>query len=634
MKAMIAGANLVRHALVQIMLYAAVLMALASPANAAEFLLMGEPAPTGKHFKLGKEVYRANCAGCHDAGLNRAPQKVVLRNLRPDAIYKSLTSGVMRAMASGLDDEQKRAVSVFLAEREFAGADSKPEINACAPANASFDRSAPPALPGWGLGPDNAHFIPSDTAGIGKKDVHRLKLKWAFGFAHSMRIRSQPSLAAGAIFIGSQNGYVRALDRKTGCERWRYEAESEVRTSVLIEDWAKGDTVADPLAFFGDQTGGVYAVRAFTGEVVWKKKVEEHSAAVITAAPALHDGLLYVPVSSLEESAAADPNYPCCSFRGSVVALDAKTGEEKWRTYMVGKPQQIEREDGRVAFGPSGIAVWNSPSIDSERGLMFVATGDNYSEPATHLSDAVVALHLKTGAIVWSYQATKGDVWNVACYIGAENCPEDEGPDFDFGAGTILARTTSGQDLVLAGQKSGIAYALKPDTGELVWQKRVGRGGIAGGILFGIAASQTKLYVPVSDFGPMEESDYPASPGLYAINIEDGALAWEAKAPNVCPADLVSCIPGNSGAITATPDLVFAGADDGHFRVHDADTGKVLLDLDMKRPFETVNGVSATGGAMSGGAAPIVSDGQMIVASGYGTAMKIPGNVLLVYEAE
>lgn len=602
-------------------------------AESAPQSVMGGSLANLKHYAQGKQVYEAHCSGCHDAGIGRAPLRVALRALRPDAIYKILTEGVMRPMARGLSDADRRAVAEFLAEREMSAASAAPPANMCPPARAAFDRDAPPAFPGWGLDAANGRAIPAGQAGIRPADVPRLKLKWAFGFDGASRVRSQPSLAGGAIFVGSQDGYIHALDRLTGCERWRFEAKGEVRTAVVVQPWRKGDGAANPLAFFADQIGTVYAIRAFTGELVWSKRIDTHGAAVVTATPALYDGVLYVPVSSVEEAAAADPAYNCCTFRGSLVALDAATGEERWRTYTVGKPQPRGTKDGRQSAGPSGVAIWNTPAIDPVRKRIYVATGDNYSGPTTPLSDSILALDMATGAIVWNYQATSGDAWNAACYFRTGNCPDDAGPDFDFGAQTILAHGPDGRDLVLAGQKSGIAYGVDADTGTLAWEQRLGRGGISGGVLFSIASAEGRLFVPISDTGQNAAATYPASPGLHALDAASGRRLWDAPAANTCAKGRTDCDPGISGAITTTGELVFAGADDGHFRIYSAATGKVLRDFALERPFTTVNGVAASGGSMSGGSGAIADHGQLILTSGYGHAFKMAGNVLLVYAA-
>ena len=581
-------------------------------------------------FAAGARVYKTNCAGCHDSGGGRTPQVALLHDMTPMAIYRALTDGAMRGQGSTLIEGEKVAVSEFLSGRKLVvGADAQPMMM-CEGKSAEFDFGQPPAFENWGLSKASTHFIPSDVAGLDRSNVGKLKLKWAFGFADSQRMRSQPALAGGAIILGNHTGKVLALDGETGCARWAFDAEAEVRTGVVVSPWKAGDKDAAPLAYFGDVRGNVYALNAVTGELVWQRAADSHPATVITGTPSLHEGTLYVPVSSIEEAAAAVPGYACCTFRGSVLALDAATGQPKWRTYLVGEPKPPA--EGEAMWGPSGVAVWNSPVIDAERGQLYVATGDNYSTPPTELSDSVVALDLATGSIKWHHQVLEGDAWNVACYVGTSNCPEDAGPDFDFGAGTVLGKDRDGRELVMAGQKSGLVYGFDPDTGDLVWKTRVGRGSEGGGILFGMAAAGGRLFVPVSDLIP-GDGGYPASPGLNALDIATGALVWKVPSPDLCK-DRKLCKPGYSGSLSVTPDLVLIGSDDAHIRIFDADTGQILWDRDLDRPFGTVNGVAAHGGAIGGGAAPIAWQGKLIVPSGYGYASKMPGNVLLVFEVE
>jgi polyvinyl alcohol dehydrogenase (cytochrome) len=328
------------------------------------------------------------------------------------------------------------------------------------------------------------------------------------------------------------------------------------------------------------------------------------------------------------------PGYACCSFRGSLLALDARTGEERWRTWLVGEPvRQGTTTAGSAQLGPSGVAVWSAPLVDAARGVVYVATGDNYTRPATELSDAIIALDLKTGAIRWASQVTEGDSWNVACFGGGSgpNCPEDAGPDADFGAAPVLAKGADGKEYLLAGQKSGVAYALDPDSGEVLWQTRVGRGGELGGVHFGIAAEGGKLYVPIHDAAiPGADAAEPGRPGIYALDVASGAVVWSAAAENTCGTTPL-CQPGYSAAITVTPELVLAGSVDAHVRIFDARSGAVLWDEDTNRAYAAVNGVAGHGGSMSGGTAPLAIDGTLIVNSGYAFLGKLPGNVLLVY---
>ena len=587
------------------------------------------PAESGA-FPVGAEVYRNNCAACHDASAERAPQRSTLQSLTPEAILRALTTGPMSSQGAGLAPEARVAVAEYLANRSL-GSDRVAETNRCSTERGHFDRNETPAFTGWGLDAGSTHAVSARDAGLTRAVLPRLRLKWAFGFANSLRVRSQPALAGGALFAGSHNGNVYALDRATGCVRWSFAAEAEVRTAIIVGPWKKGDRNARPLLWFGDMVGNVYAVEAFTGTPVWKISADDHPAAAITGAPTLNNGTLYVPVSALEEGWAGSANYPCCSFRGSVLALDAATGREKWRRWLVDPPvPQGTDSSGTARLGPSGVAVWSSPTIDTRRHQLYVATGDNYTSPANELSDSIVALDLATGKVNWHYQALAGDIFNLACLTKTGACPEEAGPDFDFGASPVLARGRDGRELLLAGQKSGITYGLNPETGALVWQTRVGRGGLGGGILFGLAAAKGRLFAPVSDLGDFP-SRFSAAPGMHALDISSGAVLWHAPTPEIC-ARRIGCMPGYSGAITVAGDMVLAGSDDGHMRIYDAANGSVLWDLDTAQAYPTVNGVAAKGGAIGGGAAPLAWKGQLIVSAGYGFGSKMPGNVLLVFE--
>jgi polyvinyl alcohol dehydrogenase (cytochrome) len=589
-----------------------------------------------KLYPEGKQVYRANCAMCHDQGAGRAPQFTLLRYMAPEAIYRALTTGAMREQASALTEAQKVQVAQFLSSRKLEPAAAPAPLNMCSGKAAGFDRAEPPAFTNWGLDLASTHMIPATTGGLTPANVGALRLKWSFGFEGSERMRSQPALAGGAIYLGSHTGDVFALDRETGCVRWRFQAPAEVRTGIVIAPWKAGDSAAAPLAYFGDVRGAVYAVDAFSGALKWKVQADQHPAAVITAAPSLFNGTLYVTISSLEEASATAPGYSCCSFRGSVVALDAATGTEKWRRWLVPEAKPLGKfADGSERMGPSGAAVWNSPAIDAKRGQLTIDTSDNYTHPITEMGDAIAAIDLATGAIRWHYQASKGDAWNVACMIpGNQNCPDDAGPDHDFGAGTLLAMGKDGREVVIAGQKAGIVYGLDPDSGKVLWQTRVGRGGMAGGVNFGLAAMDGVVYAPVSDMYDGKPSQYPARPGVHALDIATGKELWYTAVSAECDKTQRSCMAGTSGSVSATPGLVMAGSDDGRVLVLDAKDGRLLWSFNTAQPLKTVNGVQAHGGAISGGVTPIAYKGELIVASGYGFGSKMPGNALLVFDTK
>ncbi len=582
--------------------------------------------------EIGAGVYEGSCSGCHAAGMNRAPQRFILAQMAPESIHRALTTGVMKEQAAALSDEERAAVAQYLTGRKFGDVAAAKTLM-CTGAAAAFDRAEPPVFSGWGLEPGSSHAITGTASGLTRSNVGKLKLKWALAFPNALRARAQPALAGGAIFVGSHDGTVYALDRETGCARWTFSAAAEVRTGLVVSPWKSGDASAQPLVYFGDIIGNVYAVEAFTGKLKWEKMADEHPAVTLTGAPTLHGGILYVPVSSLEEAATDKPEYQCCTFRGSILALNGKTGDDVWRTYLVDAPKLRGKNSANAdKFGPSGVPIWSSPAIDEKRGQLYVATGDNYSTPATSYSDAVVAIDLKTGKINWAYQALAEDAWNTSCAeANKANCPEENGPDFDFGAGAVLATGKDGKEYVLAGQKSGEAYAIDADTGKLKWKAQVGRGGVVGGIHFGLAAIDGVAFFPVSDVPDGKKYLIPPNPGIFALDIASGVYAWRAPSTNVCNGKPF-CHPGYGGAITATPQLVIAGGNDGYLRIYDSANGKLLWETDTVRAYTSVSGVVGNGGSFGGGTAPIAYAGKLIANSGYGFAGKIPGNMLLVFD--
>jgi polyvinyl alcohol dehydrogenase (cytochrome) len=583
----------------------------------------------------GAPLYAAHCASCHDAAVSRAPHRSFLQMMAPDTLLSVLDEGVMQQAAANLSAEQKAKVVEFLAGTDAR--DSQFEPVRCAGDEAGFDFAQPPRMENWGVTLDNRHFISGEIAGLDVEDISRLSLKWAFAYPGATRARSQPAFAGGSLLVGSQDGTVYSLHAGSGCIRWTFRAGAEVRTGISLEPWKTGSEPDRPLAFFADLVARVYAVDMVTGEVAWRRKVDEHPSATVTAQPVYYEGTLYVTVSSLEVVPAADPGYPCCSFRGSVMALDAATGEVKWKTHTIAEqPGQVGiNSAGTPVLAPSGAPVWNSPTVDPKRRALYVGTGENYSSPAQGSSDAVIALDLDSGAVRWIRQTTAGDAWNLACmpFIPDQaNCPSENGPDVDFASPPILLPAGEG-DILVAGQKSGAVYGIDPDNGEIVWQSNPGRGGNQGGVHFGMASDGQTVFVPMSDYDddmlPVDE----AKPGMFALNPADGNLLWSAPADNAC-GDRKDCDPGISAAITAIPGAVFAGHMDGRLRAYDAASGKVLWETNTDQPFESISGAPARGGSFGGGSAPMVIDGVVYVNSGYGLYFHMPGNVLLAFSVD
>jgi polyvinyl alcohol dehydrogenase (cytochrome) len=615
------------------------------------------PAPAGDEFnsfkakmnaaqggdpeqKPGAAVYRERCSTCHEGQVQKAPTKTFLSMMSPEAIFDALTVGIMNPIVGkDLTEAQRHAVAEYLSGSPV-GAKKLPVAAQCEGAAATFDLAKVPRIRGWGQTPDNDHFVPADVAGLAAADVPKLKLKWAIAFPNTVRVRSRPTFAYGALYTGSQDGTVYALDEKTGCVRWTFKTNAEVRTPVLVQSTADAGT-GGPLAFFGDLIGRVYAVDATTGREAWRLKVDDHPSATITASPVYHDGRVYVAVSSLEE-AMADPKYPCCTFRGSLMALDARTGKVLWKTYTIDRaPKVVGRTRvGTPVWAPSGAAIWNTPTLDAKRGLVYVGTGNNYTGPATDRSNSVLAIDMKTGKVRWAWQVVPGDAWNVGCMVGLDSCPENPGPDFDIGSGTMLAKLPDGRERILVGLKSGMALAIDPDhpTGSL-WTNRVGRGSIQGGIQFGMSYDGERLYVPISDMDSKDKSSEareaaagPRRPGLYALDAASGALLWKAPADDVCWQRLY-CDPGVLASIVSIPGVVFAGHMDGRVRAYDAKTGTVVWSFDTSQPLPTLSGLAGHGGSIGGGG-PVVHDGTLFVNSGYGVYFHMPGNVLAAFSVD
>jgi polyvinyl alcohol dehydrogenase (cytochrome) len=419
---------------------------------------------------------------------------------------------------------------------------------------------------------------------------------------------------------------VYALDAKTGCIIWTFSARSGVRNAPVFGANAAGGGYT---VYFGDTGANLYALDAATGAQRWTLKVDEHPFARVTGSPTLDGNRLYVPVSSLEETAAGQPGYECCTFRGSVAAIDTTTGAFVWKTYMVPEPKPVGKNAaGTTVHAPAGVGVWSSPTIDAKRGVVYVATGNTYSGSAAEpTSDALIALDAETGAIRWTKQFTTGDVFG--CRAGSPNCLEKVGPDFDFGTPAMLVTRGDGRDVILLGQKSGMVYAVDPDKqGELLWEYRAGVGSIWGGVQWGMSADAEQLFVPVSDIRN------PQPGGLHAINITTGERAWYQPAPaHISAPGAPTCNAALISAPTLVPGVLFSGSNDGGLRAHSTKDGSVIWEFDTNQDFTTLNRVRATGGAIQG-PGPTVAGGMLYLNAGYGDHLGRPGNVLLAFEAK
>jgi len=588
----------------------------------------------------GPTMYKQLCASCHDTGLARAPTRDVLQAMTPERVLTAMESGPMLSMASGRTGVERRAIAEYVTGKTFSSPLSmtpSPQAMCRAAAGEFANPLSGPAWNGWGANTQNTRYQDRAAAGLTSADVPKLKLKWAFGFPGELSADGQASIAGGRVFVGTQSGTVYALSAASGCVHWTFKADAAVRAAITIARLDGGRHVA----FVGDRSANIYALDATTGALIWKSHVDEHPFARVTASPTFHNGRLYVGVASGEETAGAVAEYECCTFRGSLVVLDAANGSRVWKTYTIEEPQRrAKNRIGTQQWGPSGAPIWSSPAIDVQKNAVYVTTGNNYSGPATDRSDAFVAFDLASGKILWSRQMTASDDWNTACRLTDQtNCTNKDAPDFDFASPPILVSLPNGRRALVAGQKSGMVHALDPDReGQIMWQQRVGKGGINGGVQWGSAADGSNLYVALSDLArfpvPNSQATIPdpeAGGGMFAMRLETGQQVWHTDPPRACRTR-DRCSPAQSAAVSAIPGIVFSGAIDGHFRAYSTSDGSIVWDVDTVQSYTTVNGVPGRGGSLNV-AGPAVTGGTVIINSGY-VQNGMPGNVLLAYTVD
>ena len=570
----------------------------------------------------GDAVFTRACANCHKPGQTEVPPPEALRAYTPEAIVNALTNGKMAVQGATLTTADRVAVARFVTGREFAAAARR--SNQCTAATPTTDPMQGPRWMTWGNDTTNARYAPQ--GGLTAQDVPRLKLKWAFAYDGATSARVQPALAGGKLFAASDNAELHALDPRTGCAYWTYKADFGVRSALTVWPYRSGNATRYAV-FFGDQRANAYAVDTITGQLVWKRKVDDHQFAAITGAIAVLDNRAFVPVQGLgEEGSGGRGQNPCCTFRGSLTALDASTGAQLWKTYTVDEPKVRGKNarNGTDAYGPAGGGIWSSPTVDAARGSVYVATGNAYADPGGPMTDAVVAMDVATGRVKWVYQGTPNDNWIGGCPPKSDGngCPAVMGPDHDFSAPPMLV-TIEGRQLLVVPQKSGIAHAVNPDTGALAWQYRYGVGDALGG-QYGGTFDGRQAYFGNGSYRS------PAPGGVKAVRAATGQEAWNAPPQPVLCAKQPRCNASQAGATTAIPGAVLAGSIDGGLRAYAADDGTILWQFDTNRTYDTVNGVPGTGAAIDG--SPLIVGGGMIfVNSGYGGIAARPGNVLLAF---
>jgi len=464
-------------------------------------------------------------------------------------------------------------------------------------------------------------------------NVDGLRLRWAFAYRKTgLPARSQPAVVGDTLYVGSPDGTFYALDARTGSTRWSYTLPPAPGASPAVV--SDSPAVADGKVFFGDFAGRVYALRQRTGELVWSVRTETNPTAYHTSSPLYYRGRIYLGASSAENTLGAD--YPCCTFRGHLDALDADTGALAWRYYTVPEPHAAGRwPSGATKYEPSGGGVWSTPVIDPATGTIYVGTGQNYTGSGGDF-DSVLALSARTGAVRWKQQVTRADTWRALC-----NDPNPEGYcpglhdgtalDYDLGSMPTLF-WANGRRLVGIGQKSGVFHVFDARTGQIVWRRQLSTpfpsGGISG-LQWGGSYDGRRLYL----------ATWYADPGtLFALDPATGDVLW--RTPN--PADGCTtggaaaypdvCALAHTPAVSSTPGVVYEGSNDGKMRAYSAQTGAVLWTYDTIRDFPGVNGLTGHGSSISGAGGAVVAHGMLYVQAGYAPFYPSTyGNVLLAF---
>jgi len=458
---------------------------------------------------------------------------------------------------------------------------------------------------------------------IGPHNVHSLTVKWVFTTGGD--ISATPTVYGNAVFFPDWAGNLFAVNKHTGQLIWSHQIgdydgfspNARSRTSPAIHG---GDLIIGDIErrFRVHNGANIIAIDRGTGDLHWITRIDDQVTAAITGSPVVFGDVIYVGVTSIEEGLTlADPTYQCCTFRGSVVALDANTGRILWKTYVM-------PDNGGVPGGYSGGALWQPPAIDPLRGQLYIGTGNNYSAPPSVLQcqqqaidnkvpnpdcaapedhfDSALALDLADGHIRWSKRLQDYDVWTVPCIVpGFSGCPSPAGPDYDLGGSgpNVLPGFFGFGHLVGFGQKSGVYWALNADTGEVRWRTQVGPGGGTGGIQWGTATDGRRVYAAISNNNSMPYTLVPSGQTITwgawsGLDVFTGRPIWQTADPTVGAIDM--------GSVSVANGVLYAGSQSGFMYALNAATGKVLWSFD-------------SGGSVVAG--PAIVDGVVYWGSGY-----------------
>ena len=595
---------------------------------------MGNIAHTDKpDTSPANALYQARCAQCHDNATGRVPPRSSLRYRPPEGIYDALKNGVMKPMSQGLSDDEMKSIVKLLTGREPKEIPD-PYDNQCKDAQASVTINKNDWTHTHG---DIQGRRLRELSGLTAETIDRLKLKWAYAY---------PGGAKGPATIADENvflagtGYVVALNKDSGCVQWAYQAGGRTVRAITIASTAKSTSKSQnskAIALFGDDASTLFALDASTGKELWNTRLNDHVLGRITAAPTVHDGIVYVPLSAMEDPLTHDKSYFCCSARGGVAAVDLNTGKLLWNQQHITEPlveldqknkpeKPLSKEHGAGYFqqGPAGASTYTPLTIDTRLGLVYASTAEEYGFTDVAGPYSVVAYDLKTGKRAWQQSLMPSPEQRSRI---CDNRDTDCRNMFSTGTSVLIHPLSDDKDILVVGMKSGEVHGLDPqENGRIVWTTQVAEGGDLGGVMYGLASNADSVFVPVAD---VDSPSGKFTGSLVALDPATGIIDWRAPAPKpACGWDTQHCIGGQVAAVTVVSDMVFAGFWDGFLRIYAADDGHLLREIDTVAEFPAVNGV-ASGGQVSGYPVSVGKD-ALYINSGASSIMK-SGNALLVY---
>jgi polyvinyl alcohol dehydrogenase (cytochrome) len=608
----------------------------------ASSIILAAAQAAGAADHAGKAVYEQYCAACHNQpDVTRAPALSALQQMSAQSLRFSLTEGIMRQQGSAVPRDQFEQLIGYLAPPDTSGDWVAGMM--CKPDQRAIDLNQPISMSMTGTDARNSRRLTAQQAGLTSGDLRNLELAWAIAFPKVASLRTSAAVIGSTMFYApAPTGKVLALDTRSACVKWAYDAGVPLRSSLSYGELGSTGKMA---LIFGDARGNVHTVDAKTGTQIWKAPARHDAFGGITGAPVLVGNRIIVPISSSGVGRGADPQHECCEGHGAVVALDASNGEKLWTAHTM----EDAKYTGKVSAtgvklrGPSGAPIWSTPSVDSKRGLVYAGSGQATSLPATNTSDAVLAIDVATGELQWTFQALARDVWHLGCQFdptkSGPNCPSADDSvlkDYDFGAGVVIGKRRDGRDILLAGQKSGDLWGIDPDAqGKVLWRQTFGMGTPLGGIHWGLAIDDERVFAPIND-PHLPVAGYVPQPGMNAVEIETGKVAWSKPVQPDCRNGRQERFPlcGERYGLSAAPLVidksVVAGALDGRIFIYDARNGDIVWQYDTLRDFTTLNGVEGKGGSIDSQSV-FAGAGMLFIGSGYGQFSQAPGNVLLAF---